>query len=169
MARKTKTLMRNRSALGALHDHFDQQQIAPLAQVLLDPDAAFRQMMLKHVQQTCMPQAWPMRQLLDRLGCGNDDSRPQSMASLVQLGHKALPALTNEFALTRNAALQQAIIQGLLQIAPRLDQDQRCEFMTEMIALGRFGTDESVELGFRKLEAVLRRANESASENSRGS
>jgi hypothetical protein len=166
MARKTKTLMQNRPAQRGLNEPLIQQHLTPLVQALLNPDDACRRKVVGHVQQTCIPAVIGrlIRRLVDFLGSGNEDARPHAIASLAQFGEQALPALTHEFTLTRSAALQQDIIQLLLQIAPRLDQDQRCDFMTEMIALGRFGTDESIELGFRKLAAVLRRANESAAE-----
>jgi hypothetical protein len=105
-----------------------------------------------------------MRRLVDLLGSGHEDARPQAMASLIQFGEKAVPALTHEFTLARHVALQQDIIQVLLQIAPRLDQDQRCDLMTDMMMLGRFAADDSVVLGFRKLVAVLRQSNHNAAE-----
>jgi HEAT repeat protein len=166
MSSKKKTLMRNRPARRPLNEPMIQQHLTPLVQALLDPDDVCRQKVVAHVQQNCIPAVITrlMRRLVDLLGSGHEDARPQAMASLIQFGDKAVPALIHEFTLARHAALQQDVIQVLLQIAPRLDQDQRCDLMTDMVMLGRFAADDSVVLGFRKLVAVLRLANDNAAE-----
>jgi hypothetical protein len=171
MSSKKKILMRNRPAHRPLNEPMIQQHLAPLVQALLDPDDVCRQKVVAHVQQNCIPAVITrlMRRLVDLLGSGHEDARPQAMASLIQFGDRAVLALTHEFTLARHAALQHDIIQVLLQTAPRLDQDQRCDLMTDLMMLGRFAADDSVVLGFRKLVAVLRQANDNAAKTTQES
>src|SRR5262249_13760014 len=62
-------------------------------------------------------------------------ARQQALASLVQLGHQALPSLTRRFTRTRSVALQSGIVEVLGRIARDLGPGQRFDVMTELLIL----------------------------------
>jgi hypothetical protein len=104
--------------------HRIQAMLGPLVQGLTEPDEPRRQAAVRHVQQTCVPAVLAL--LIDRLVALLGGSRlvqRQAVASLVEFGPRALPALTLRFTRSRSAAVQQGIVEALTAVACGLDHD----------------------------------------------
>jgi hypothetical protein len=94
---------------------------------------------------------------------GAGTTRCQALASLVQFGGRAVPALTLRFTRTRSVILQRGIVEALTRMAPGLQLTERIDLMTEVLALTRFAADASVCRDLAGLLAVARTANEAGS------
>jgi HEAT repeat protein len=134
-----------------------QAVLTPLVRALTDPDEPRRQATVRHVQQTCVPAVIAL--LIDRLVAllgGSGTVQRQAVASLVQFGPRALPALTLRFSRSRSAAVQQGIIEALTAVARGLDRDGRLGLMTELLILSRRAADDSIRESVMGLLTVLR-------------
>jgi hypothetical protein len=137
--------------------HRIQEMLGPLVQGLTDPDEPRRLAAVRHVQQTCVPAVLAL--LIDRLVAllgGSGTVQRQAVASLVQFGPRALPALTLRFSRSRSAAVQQGIIGALTAVARGLDRDGRLALMTELLSLLRVAAEESIRESVARLLAGLR-------------
>jgi hypothetical protein len=141
-----------------------QEKLTPLIEALVHPDEPYRRAAVEHVLRTCIPAL--VTRLIERLvGLldGTGTTQHQALASLVQFGGHAVPALTLRFTRTRSVALQRGIVEALTRMAPGLKQEERVDLMTEVMSLARFAADESIRRELAGLVAVARRANEAAS------
>jgi hypothetical protein len=87
---------------------------------------------------------------------GSGTVQRQPVASLVQFGPHALPALTLRFSRSRSAAVQQGIVAALSAVVRGLDRDGRLALMTELLAVSRFATDGPIRESIAGLLACLR-------------
>jgi hypothetical protein len=132
-------------------------------EALAHPDEPRRRAAVAHVLRTCLPAlvARLIERLVDLLE-GDGTARSQALASLVQLGGRALPTLTLRFTQTPSPTIQRGIVEALTRMVPKLKQEERIDLMTEVLALARFATDASVCRDLAGLVAVTRQANEAA-------
>jgi HEAT repeat protein len=134
-----------------------QAALTPLVRALTEPDEPRRQAAVRHVQQTCVPAVIAL--LIDRLVAllgGSGTVQGQAVASLVQLGSRALPALTLQFTRSRSAAVQQGIVAALSAVARGLDCSGRLALMTDLLILLPRATDEAIRESVMGLLATLR-------------
>ena len=141
-----------------------QKGISQLADGLTQPDDKQRQACLQHVLKNCMPEvhALLIDRMVGRLADASEGTRRPILASLADFGSRALPALTIQFARTRNAAFQQGVLAALRGIVPRLNHQQRLDLMTDGMILTAQAADESVRRAIGALSAALRTARDVA-------
>jgi hypothetical protein len=128
-----------------------QRGLGPLVAALADPDEPRRHAAAEKLLQVCIPAVLDLLadRLVNLLG-GAGPARRQALASLVQLGQRALPTLTWRFTRTRSSGLQQGMVEALRGIARRLGPGQRFDLMTELLILPRFTAADSVRQGSRR-------------------
>src|SRR5262250_2308047 len=79
-----------------------QERLTPLVEALVHPDESCRRAAVEHVLRACIPAVIGrlIGGLVDLLG-GAGTTQHQALASLVQFGGRAVPALTLRFMRTR--------------------------------------------------------------------
>jgi hypothetical protein len=98
-----------------------QEKLTPPVEALAHPDEPCRRAAVEHVLRTCLPAVVGrlIERLVDLLG-GEGTTRRQALASLAQLGGRAVPALPLRFPRSRSVALQRGIVEALTRTAPGL-------------------------------------------------
>jgi hypothetical protein len=141
-----------------------QEKLTPLVEALTDLDESRREAAVEHVVLNCLPAL--VTRLIVRLIAllvGASTTQRQALASVVQFGGRAVPALTLRFTRARSVARQRGIVEALTRMAPGLKQEERLDLTTEVLSLGRYAADASVCCDLAGLLAVARAANEAAS------
>jgi hypothetical protein len=110
---------------------------------------------VEHVLRSCLPPVIGMLidRLVDRLGCGGEARRAQAIASLVEFGSRALPAITLRFQRARGPAAQLDVLAVLRRMAPGLTSDQIADLLLDVGLFGLFAANGAVKCSIK--EAIL--------------
>jgi HEAT repeat protein len=141
-----------------------QAEMTALVQAATDPDASRRHAVVESLLRTCIPAVLGRlsQRLVDLLARGGESAQGRAAASLVQLGARALPALTRKFRQARSAAVQRRVVGVLGELTRSLGPADRCDLALDLIALGPHAAEESVSRDLAEVAALLRRHVESA-------
>jgi hypothetical protein len=132
-----------------------------LVDAMTHPDESQRRDAVERLLLVCLLSVVALlcQRLVRRLTARSETVRRRVRATLVQLGRRALPAVTNKLLHTRSERVQDTLIDALSRIARGLPPDDRADLMIQLW-IGLRSTDEKLRRGLARAIATLRVLNE---------